>query len=288
MPGTPGSGADIVGRIVAGGLSKVLGQQILIDNRPGAAGNLGAEIAARAAPDGHTLFHVNITHALNASLYRNLPYDLMRDFATITQTSTAPAILVLHPSIPAKSLADLVNLAKAKPGTLNYASAGSGTSTFLAAELFKSKASINLIHVPYKGGGEAQTSILSGETSVYFASIGTVLPHISSGRLRALAVTSAKRLQAYPEYPSISELGYPDYQSSNWYGIMAPARTPVAIISAIHLATVATLKDSAVAKNLNDLVYVQVGDSPLEFQRFIQSEIMLLATLVKTIGITPY
>lgn len=286
VPGTPGAGADIVGRVVASGLTEVFGRQVIVDNRPGAASNIGAEIASKAPPDGYTLLHINITHAVNASLYRNLGYDLLRDFAPVSQVATAPAVVVVHPSLPVKSIAELVKLAKAKPGVINYASAGTGSSTFLAAELFKSQAGINMVHVPYKGGGEAQTSVVSGETSIYFASLGTVLPYIKQGRLRALAVTSPQRVAMMPDYPTVAELGYPNYQAGNWHGVLVPAKTPRELVTTLRNAIVAGLKLPAVSKRLSDLAYLPVGDQPDEFARFLQAEVAALGKVVKQLGLS--
>jgi tripartite-type tricarboxylate transporter receptor subunit TctC len=285
VPGSPGSGDDVVGRIVAAGLSQVFGQQVIVDNRAGAGGNIGAEIASKAPADGYTLFHLNITQALNVSLYRNLPYDLMRDFTPVTQSVTAPAIALVHPSLPVKSIGELIKLAKAKPRSINYASAGTGTTTFLAAELFKGQTGVNMVHVPYKGGGEAQTSLLSGETSVYFATIGTVLSYIKQGRLRALAVTTANRVPLLPEYPTIAESGVPGYAFTNWYGLMVPAKTPKEIVATINAAAVSTLRNPAVIKRFNDLVFLPVGNQPEEFGRILESEIATLAKVVKDLGL---
>ncbi|HSQ05077.1 MAG TPA: tripartite tricarboxylate transporter substrate-binding protein, partial [Burkholderiales bacterium] len=216
VPFSPGSGSDTIARIIAGGLSEVFGQQVIVDNRAGAAGNIGADAAAKAAPDGYTILLVILGHTANVTLYHNLPYDLLRDFAPVTQLASTPSILVVHPSLPVKSVGDLVKLAKAKPGAINYSSGGVGTPTFIAGELFKLQAGVNLMHVPYRAGGEALTAVLAGETSVYFAPIAPALPHVRSGKLRALAVTSAKRMPLFPEYPTVAELGYPRYQTGNW------------------------------------------------------------------------
>jgi len=178
IPMSPGSGADTIGRIVAGGMAPALGQQVVIDNRTGAAGNIGAELAAKSPPDGYTVFQASMTHAVNVTLYRNLAYDLVRDFAAVTLIATSPSMVVVHPSLPVKSLAELVRLAKAKPGELNYASTGAGTATFLAAEMFKSAAGVNLLHVPYRGGGEALIAVVTGEVSVYLGPMATVLPRV--------------------------------------------------------------------------------------------------------------
>lgn len=286
VPFSPGSGSDTIGRIVAGGLTEVFGQQTIVDNRAGAAGNIGAEIAAKAAPDGYTLLLVNMGHAANVSLYANLPYDLMRDFAAVTQLASAPAIVVVHPSLPAKSIGELVKLAKARPGVINYASGGIGTPTFIAAELFKARAGVNLLHVPYRSGGEALTAILSGEVSVYFSPLATALPQVRQGRLRPLAVTTAKRVPLLPEYPTVAELGYPGYQSGNWYGLLVPARTPKEIIAAIRTAANAALNSENVSKRLGDLGYIAIGDQPEEFASHIRAEIESLAKILRESRIT--
>src|SRR5687768_1322592 len=257
-----GSGSDTIGRIVASGLSQMLGQQVIVDNRAGAAGNIGAEVAAKSLPDGYTLFLANSGHAANVTMYPRLPYDIVRDFAPVTQLATSPSIVVVHPSLPVKSLAELVKLAKAKPGAINYASGGIGTPTFVAGELFKAQAGINLLHVPYKSGGEAIIGIITGESPVYFAPLATALPQVRDGRLRALAVTSTKRLPVVPEYPTVAELGYPGYQAGNWYGLMVPAKTPPDLIGVIRKAAIDGMNAPAVMKRLTDLGYVIIGDQP--------------------------
>jgi len=286
VPGSPGSGDDVVGRIVAAGLAQALGQQVVIDNRAGAAGNIGAEIAAKAPPDGYTLFHLNLTHALNASLYRSLPYDLLRDFAPISQLATAPAIVVVHPSLPVKSIGELVRLARARPGAINYASAGTGTTTFLAAEMFKAQARVDMVHVPYKGGGEAQVALISGEAPIYFATIGTVLSYMKSGKVRPIAVTTAERVPVLPEYPTIAESGVPGFHFANWYGLMVPVRTPKPIAAQVHTATVAALRDPAVAKRLQDLIFLPVGGPAEDFGKLLQAEIASLARVVKQLNLS--
>ena len=276
-----GSGSDTIGRIVAGGMSQAFGQQVIVDNRGGAAGNIGAELAARSPPDGYTLFLVNMGHAANVTMYTKLPYDLMRDFAPVTQLATSPSIVVVHPSLPVKSIAELVRLAKAKPGAINYSSGGIGTPTFVAGEMFKRQAEIDLLHVPYKSGGEAIIGILTGEASVYFAPLATALPQVRDGKLRALAVTSTKRLPLLPEYPTVAELGYPRYQAGNWYGLMVPAKTPPEIIGNIRNAAVSGMNTPAVSKRLTDLGYVIIGDQPDEFAAYLRFEIASLAKILK-------
>jgi tripartite-type tricarboxylate transporter receptor subunit TctC len=286
VPMSPGSGADIIGRILAGGMTEVFGQQVIVDNRTGAAGNIGAEAAARSAPDGYTLFQVSMTHAANVSLYRKLPYDLVRDFAPVTLIATSPALLVAHPSLPVKSVADLVKLAKAKPGTINYSSTGAGTASFLGAELLKARSGADLVHVPYRGGGEALTAVLTGEASVSFLPLASGLPQVQQGRLRALAITTTKRIPLLPELPTVAEAGYPGYASGNWYGVVAPARTPREVVNAIRNAAVTAMQSPAVSKRMSDLAYVAVASQPEEFAAHIKSEVETLAKIIKQAGIT--
>ena len=280
-----GGGGDVIGRIVAGGMSQILGQQVIVDNRPGASSNIAAEIVAKAPADGYTLFEISITHAVNVSLYRNLPFDLMRDFASVTQLASSPQMVVVHPSLAAKSIVELVNLAKARPGAINYSSAGAGTSTFLAAELFKGRAGINLAHVPYRGGGAALTAVIAGEAPIFFAPVASALPFVREGRLRALAVTSAKRLPLLPELPTVAESGYPGYECGNWYGLMAPVRTPRATLATIHRAALSALNKPEMNKRLSELGYIAVGDRPEEFAAYIKSEIEKLAKVVRELNL---
>jgi tripartite-type tricarboxylate transporter receptor subunit TctC len=283
----PGGGGDIIGRLVAVNLSQTFHQQVVVDNRAGGGQNIGAEIAARAAPDGHTIFQMAVTHVINASLYRNLSYDIVRDFAPVTRLASTPLIIVAHPSLQVKSISELVNVAKAKPGSINYASGGTGTPTYLAAELFKQRAGIDLVHVPYKGGGGAQTSVLAGETSVYFANISTALPHFQSGRLRGLAVTSTERIPLLPDYPTVAESGYPGYQSETWFGQMLPIKTPAHIVATLRNATLAALGAADVNTRLRELAFVAVGDRSDEFASYIRSEVALYSKLVSDLRVSP-
>ncbi|HWI15003.1 MAG TPA: tripartite tricarboxylate transporter substrate binding protein [Burkholderiales bacterium] len=285
VPFSPGSGSDTIARIIAAALADNVGQQVIVDNRAGAAGNIGAEVAARAAPDGYSMLLVILGHAANVTLYRNLTYDLVRDFAPVTQLASTPSILVVHPSLPVRSVAELVKLAKAKPGDLNYASGGVGTPTFISGELFKLHAGVNLVHVPYRAGGEALTAVLSGEAPVYFAPVAPALPHVRQGRLRALAVTSATRMPVLPEYPTVAESGYPDYSTGNWYGLALPAKTPADIVAALNKAAVSVVRQPAVAKRLGDLGYVVVADAPDAFASHIRSEIASLAKVLKDVRV---
>jgi len=268
-----GSGADTMGRIAAGGLTQELGQQVVVENRTGAAGNIGAELAAKAPPDGYTLFQVSTTHAANVSLYKNLRYDLLRNFSPITLLVLSPSGVIVHPSLPVRNIGELVELAKAKPGMLNYASTGVGSATFLTAELFKSRAGIDLQHVPYRGGGESLASVVTGETSVYFVTLAPSLPLVRQGRLRLIAVSTAQRVPNLPQYPTVSESGYPGFEAGNWFGIMVPANTPQQVITTIRAAAVAALRRPEISKRLYDLVYIPVGDQPEQFAHFIRSNI---------------
>ncbi len=286
VPFSAGSGSDTIGRLIAGALTEGLGQQVIVDNRAGAAGNIGADIAAKAPADGYTLFLANIGHAANVTLYRNMPYDIVRDFAPVTQVASAPAIVVVHPSLPVKSISELVKLAKAKPGAINYSSGGAGTATFIAAELFTGPAGIQLLHVPYRAGGEALTAVLSGETSVYFAPLATALPHVRQGRLRGLAVTSKKRVPLLPDMPAVAELGYPNYQSGNWYGILLPVKAPREMATMLRATTLKALATPALNKRLVDLGYITIGDTPEEFAAHIKSEIDSLAKVLRDLNVT--
>jgi tripartite-type tricarboxylate transporter receptor subunit TctC len=280
IPMSPGSGADTIGRIVTGGMSPTLGQQIVIDNRTGAAGNIGAELAAKSPPDGYTVFQASMTHAVNVTLYRNLPYDLVRDFAAVTLLANSPSMVVVHPSLLVTTVGELVRLAKTRPGQLNYASTGAGTATFLAAEMFKTRAGVNLQHVPYRGGGEALIAVVTGEVTVYLGPLATVLPQVQQGKLRGLAVTTLQRLPVLRDYPTVAESGYPDYEAGNWYGLVVPAKTPREAITALRNAVLAAYKVPAVAKRMEDLGYVQGGSQPEEFAVYIRSEIDKLAKIL--------
>jgi len=282
----PTTGAnELIGRLLAQGMSEALGQQVFVDVRAGAGGNIGAEIAARAPADGYTLLQITQSHTVNVSLYRSLAYDVVRDFAPVTKIDLSPSIVVVHPSVPAKSIGDLVRLAKAKPGALNYGSAGVGTSTFLAAELFKLVAGVNIVEVPYKGGAPAQTAVIAGEVSIYFAPIATALPFIRDGRLRALAVGSATRVPLLSDYPTVAESGYTGYESSNWHGLVVPAKTPKELIASIHAAAVTALKRPDIAKRMQELGLTPIGDQPDEFAEFIKADIEKWRKIVRQKGL---
>jgi len=286
VPSSAGGGSDYMSRIIAEELSAAFGQQVIVDNRAGAASNLGAEVVAKSAPDGYTVLQVSQTLAVNATFYKNLSYDLMRDFAPVTLMVLQPYIVVVHQSLPVKSIRELVKLAKSKPGAINYPSAGAGSASFFAQELFKSMAGINLAHIPYKGGGPALVAVMSGEAPVYFAPIPTAMPQVQQGRLRALAVTTAKRLPSLPDYPTVAESGTPGYESANSYGLAVPVKAPKEVVAALHRETVAALAKPAVSKRLIDGGYVTVGNTPDEYTAFLKTEIATLAKIIKQTGVT--
>ena len=266
-------GTEVIARLVAQGMSQHLGQQIVVDPRTGANGNLGAEIAAKAPADGYTLLQITQSHTFNTSYFKKLAFDLVQDFTPITLTDISPMIVVVHPSFPAKTVADLVRVAKAKPGAVFYGSAGVGTSTYLAAELFKASANINLTEVPYRGGAPSLTAVIAGEVPVYFSPVATGVPLVQQGRLRALAVSTLKRLPAYPEIPTVAESGYPGFEASNWHGLVAPARTPPEIIATLNAAVVNGLKRPEIAGRVRELGYAIVAGMPAEFADFIRTDI---------------
>lgn len=230
VPFPPAAGSDIVARLVGLTLSERVGQNVVVDNRPGAGGTIGAELAAKAAPDGYTLITISTSHTVNVSLYKKLPYDMVRDFAPIALVASTAPILSVNLSVPAASVKELIALAKSKPRELNFASSGVGSSSHLAGELFRALAGVDLVHVPYKGSGPALIGLLAGQVQLAFFSIPSTLPHVKTGKVRALAVGSARRSQLLPDLPSIAEAGVPDYDAVTWYGVLAPARTPKAIV----------------------------------------------------------
>ena len=280
VPSSAGSAVDTIGRIIAVGIGEVLGQQVIVDNRAGAGGNIGAAVAAKAPADGYTLLQVNNNHSANVTLYSNPGYDLVRDFAPVTQLALSPYVIVVHPSLPVKSIGDLIKLAKARPGAINYASAGVGSGTFMAAELFKSRTGVDMLQVPYVGGGPALMSVISGETVVYCAPLSVALPHIRQGRLRPLGLTATKRLALLPEYPTVGET-VPGYEFNAWAGLLVPLKTPKETIATIRSAVVTALNKPDVSKRLGDLGYIVVADQPEELAAYIKSEIAKMAKLIR-------
>lgn len=286
VPSSAGSGADTVGRIVTNGIAQVTGQTVLVENRAGAAGNIAADLVAKALKDGYTVLQTNFSHAVNASLYRKLNYDLLRDFAAVTNLGVSPALLVVHPSLPVKNVGQLVALAKARPGAINYASAGTGSATFIGGELFRFITGADMLHVPYRGGGEALNAMVSGESAVMFAPLASTLPHVRSGRLRPIAAMSDRRIALVPDVSTIGEAGFPGAESGFWHGSMVPAGTPVEIINALHAATATALKRDDIAKRLSAVGYSAIGDPPGPFLEFVKSEIQKWRKVVQATGLT--
>ena len=286
VPFPAGAGVDIVARMLGLPLTDLWGQATVVDNRPGAGGTIACELAAKAAPDGYTLLLGNIsTFAMAPSLYKKVNYDPVQSFAPITLVNTSANVLVAHPSVPAATTQALIALAKAKPGQINYASAGSGTSPHLAAELFKSMAGVDLVHVPYKGSPQALTDLLGGQTQIMFASLVSALPHIRQARLRALGVTSLKRAAALPDLPAISEAGLRGYDVSVWMGIVAPAGTPPAIIAQLNRQIAALLQSPDIRERLAVQGLEAASNSPAEFRSYIASEVRKWAVVIKQAGV---
>jgi len=286
LPYPPGGGVDTIARPLARRLSDNLGQQVVVDNRGGAGGAIGMEIVARSAPDGYTIvLAITAQLAVNVSLFKKLPYDPVRDYAPITLLATGPYLLVVHPSLPAKSVKELIALARARPGDLTYASSGNGSGGHLAAELLKNMAGINMLHVPYKGGGPALVDLLAGQVQVLFATYVTSKPHIQSGRVRALGVSTAKRPAALPDLPTIAEAGVPGYDSGVWYGILAPAGTPQEIIAKLNSEILRVLNHPELRNLLVGGGIEPIGSPPEELGRYIKSEITKWAKVVKEAGV---
>jgi tripartite-type tricarboxylate transporter receptor subunit TctC len=288
LPFPPGGGTDGLARIVGDAMGKRLGQQILIDNRPGAGGNIASDAVAKAAPDGYTLlmgFSTALT--VNPGLYGNLPFDIQKDFIPITELADGQYVLVVHPSVQAKSVAELIAYAKANPGKLNYASGGNGSPLHLAGELFKANAGVDLVHVPYKGGGPASTAVLGNEAQVLFGSVASTLPQIQAGNLRALATTGLKRLPQLPDVPTLDESGLKGFNVTTWYGLLAPAKTPQPVLDKLRMDAVATLQEPAVKEGLGRLGLEVVGSTPKEFTDLIARETQSWTKLIKDAGIKP-
>jgi len=287
VPFAPGGTNDAIARIVAGKLGQRLGQTFVVDNRGGANMVLGSEIVAHANPDGHTILIVGAGHAVNPSLRKKLPYNSLRDFAPIGLVATGPYVMVVHPSVPAKSLGEFVTWAKARPGQVNYASTGAGSPPHLAAELFKAMAGIDMQHIPYKGGGAVLPDLLAGRVSLFFGSVSTLKPHVQAGRLRGIAVTTAKRSPAMPELPTFIESGLPGYEVTGWYGLLAPGRTPSAIVVRLNKELGQVLNDAEARKQLARRGLEPAPGTSGEFAVLIRDEIPKWAKVMREAGIRP-
>lgn len=279
-----GGASDIIARIIQPKLSDVLGQPILIDNRGGAAGIIGTAIAAQAEPDGYTILAVPASHSVNATLYAKLPYDSIKDFTPVIMLDRGPQILAVHPSLPAKSVAELIRLAKSRPGTLNYGSGGVGSGGHLSGALFASMAGVDLVHVAYKGAGPALIDLIAGYTQLTFSPLLPVLPFIKSGRLRALAVTSAKRLPEMPDIPAVAET-VPHFETIAWHGVLAPAGTPPAIVQQLNAGINRVLELPEVRRSLSAQGLEAVGGTPEYFSKYIQKDIVRFAGIIQKLGL---
>ena len=283
----PGSATDNVSRVLSSRLAEQMGQQLIIEARPGAGGAVGTEAAARAPADGYTLFMANnSTHGSNPAVYKKLPYDAIKDFSPIILIASTPYVLTAHPSLPVKTVKELVALAKKRPGELNYGSAGNGSTHHLSGELLNMMAGIKLVHVPYKGTTPALTGLVSGEVSVMFFTVVGIEPHAKSGKARALAVTTPKRASLMPELPTMAEAGFPGFEVTSWFGLLAPAGTPAAVVSRVNAETTKALALPEVSGALKKLGFDAVGGTPEQFASHIKSEVERFTKLVKATGIT--
>jgi tripartite-type tricarboxylate transporter receptor subunit TctC len=285
VPFPAGGVTDLIGRIIAQRLSERLGQTVVVENKGGGAGSIGAQLAAMAKPDGHTLFMGTATHAINATLMPNAGFDLVRDFAPVSLVASVPLLLAVHPSIPANSVSELVAYTKSMKGKVNYASGSSGSASHLAGEMLKAAAGIEMTHIPYKGGGPALQDLLAGHVALMFENMPSILPAVQSGKLRGLAVTSAKRSPALPDMPTMIESGFPGFEAGSWYGLYAPAGTPTAIIAKLHTELVGALNTPEMQRQLSVQGAEPIGNTPEEFKSFTRAEISKWAKVIKDAGI---
>lgn len=285
VPFAPGGGTDVIARYVASGMTDSMKRQVVVDNRAGANGIVGTEIVSRTAPDGYTLLFVSSPHSVNPSLYAKLPYDTLRDFAPVSMVATSPYVLVVHPSLPVRNVKQLIALAKAQPDEITYGSGGSGSSAHLAAELFNQMAGVKLREIPYKGAGPALLAVISGESAAVFGNALTVKPHIQSGRLRALGIASAKRSPSAPEIPTIAESGVPGYRADAVLGMLAPARTPRAIIDTLNAEVHKTMRQPGAVEAMRNVGVDIALSTPEEFGRVIESEMQRWGKVIRSLNL---
>src|SRR5258706_5965906 len=285
VPQPPGGGNDVIARMISQKLTVTLKQQFEVDNRAGAGGLIGADVAAHAPADGYTLLLGNVaTLAIIPNVQKKMPYDALKDFAPVSLIASAPLLVVVHPSVPVHTIKQLIALARAKPGQLNYASNGVGSSTHLATEMSKMRTRTDLVHVPYKGLGPATTDLLSGQVQLMFSSAVAMMPHVQGRRLRAIAMTGAKRSTAIPEIPTVAESGVPDYESGSWYGILAPTGTPREIIDLLNREIVAAVRSPDITDRLVTEAVIPVGNSPAEFAAHIQKAYTRIGNVIRSSG----
>jgi tripartite-type tricarboxylate transporter receptor subunit TctC len=287
VPFSAGGTTDILARIIGQGLNKELGQSVVIDNRAGAGGNIGGQLAARAAPDGYTLFMGTVgTHAINAALYKKMPFDPVKDFTPLTRVAMVPNLLVANPAQPFKTVKELIAYGKANPGKLNFGSSGSGSSIHLSGELFKSMAGVDMVHVPYKGSAPAVTDLLGNQIAIMFDNLPSAIQHVRSGKLRAIAVTTAKRSPELPDVPTIAEAGVPGYEATSWFGMFAPAGTPPDVVAKLNTALAKVLADAEVKKKIAGQGGEPYAEKPEQFADFIRKESVKWSKVVKDSGAT--
>jgi tripartite-type tricarboxylate transporter receptor subunit TctC len=285
LPFPPGGGTDILGRLISERLATRLGQPVVIENRGGAGGNVGAEAAARSAPDGYTIVLVAPSLAISPSLYKKLGYDPVKDFAPVSLVATVPNVMVTNPSIPVKTLAQFIALAKTRPGAMNFGSGGNGTSNHLAGELFNIVAGVRLVHVPYKGVNLAMNDVMSGEVQLVVIGIPAAAPHIKAGKLRALAVIDSKRAAALPDVPTAAEAGLADFEVTTWYGVLAPAGTPRTIVTRLNTEIVGVMQSAEMKERLAAMATEPVTSTPEQFADLIRREIVKWGKVVRTAGL---
>jgi tripartite-type tricarboxylate transporter receptor subunit TctC len=287
VPTSPAGTNDMLARLLAQGLTDRLGRQVIVENRTGAGTMIGSEIVAKSPPDGHTLLMGLSTLAINPATYRKVPYDALRDFAPITQVAYTPNLMIVHPSVPARSVKELIALARARPGELLYASSGYGTNPHLTMELFSTQAGIRMVHVPYKSSIPSLMDLIAGQVATMTSPMPQSIPHVRSGRLRALGVTTAARVTAAPDIPTIQESGLPSFESTQWYGLLAPAKTPVDIIDRLHREVTAILRAPDTRDRLAGDGAVPVASAPDAFSAYIRAETAKWAAVAKAAGIKP-
>ena len=285
VPFPPGGVTDIVGRILAQRLGESLGQQVLVDNRGGAAGAIGAQAAAKSAPDGYTLLMATATHAINATLIPNPNFDLVKDLAPVSLAASVPLLLAVNPSFPARDVKELVAAAAARPGQINFASGSTGSASHLAGEMLKTMARVDMVHIPYKGGSLGIQDLVAGQVQLMFENMPSILPFVQSGRLRGLAVTSAKRSPAAPDLPTMIESGYPGFEAGSWYGLFAPAGTPPEILARLNADMSKSLRSPETRKLLSQQGAEPVGNSEAEFAAFIRAEIAKWGRVIKAANV---
>lgn len=284
VPFPPGGGADNLARIVGQKVGADLGQTLVVDNRAGAGGNIAAEVAAQAAPDGYTLLQANVAHTIAVSLYPSLNYNLLKDFEAVTQLASVPFVLLASPALGASTIGELIELARKRPAGLDYASSGVGGPSHMAMELFRSMSGLDMRHIPYKGASPAATDIMAGRVQLMFFTVSAALPHVTSGKLRALGIASRERFAQLPNVPTVSEAGLPGFEATTWFGVMVPSGTPASVIKRLHAVFAGAVRTPEIRERLAAQGFDVVGSTPQAFAAFVKSEIPKWAKVVKASG----